>query len=1091
MNPSILYPVRDWADRNPDRLLYNFLDIGGRTTERYTYASFLLRIDEIASHLYRSLPRLEPGDRLLLAYPPGLEMICAFFACVRLGWVPVPVYPPGGQGFRASIYKMNFIAQDSGARAVLTDKGYYWSMKVNQTRHRIATLSFSRDVVSALPWIVTTEASGGTQNDFPEAHSDILFLQYTSGSTRQPRGVMVTHDNLLENADAVVDHLPVGVSWLPQYHDMGLIGYYLNFALKGGTTYGFSPIDFIRRPELWLESISRYRATASSAPNFAYEYCLRPGKLPPETFEGLDLSSLRFLATAAEPVRPQVFRDFTAKFAPYGLDPESHFSGYGLAEFTLAVSNYGRNILRVDRAALRRGTAEPVPSGSRNKAFAELVSCGRPVGSAEIRIMDPGEQRVLADGEVGEIWLSGHSRCAGYWGRRELSEEALENVLPDMPDKRWLRTGDLGFLHKGELYLCGRIKDMIIIRGQNYYPQDVEQLVEATAGIRKGCVAAFADDDGSAERLVVVAELRDPRHLPDAGALNRTVQQSLGVAIDTIVYVRPRTIPKTSSGKIERHKARQHFADGTLATVQMAQPADEPEPAEALDKAHPPLDQVGKVFADFGLSGREEWTLAEAGLDSLRLVEFAEELKMFLTNGGHADLSHVVDVQVLQNIAICELGALLEQLATSPVQARLRFERALTELGREHRLLEQELMRRDTRLRFDPSHLPRIAARPQSKSEGILLTGGTGFFGPFLLSSLLRQTDRDIYVLVRASDDVRGLERLRTELHKMRPDQPVPSEWLGRIHPVCGDLSRTNLGLSTTRWNALAEQVDTIYHNGAWVNYLYDYTAMRAANVGGTNEVIRLAMSHRPKVLNHISTTFVFGWSVKEVLYEHDDNTDLNLLDFGYSQSKWVSEQVVRDAMRQGLHARIFRPALITPSVDGGGGSFDIAVRLLTFMVQHGISATAGNQVSFCPADLTADNIVAVASQPDSIDSTFHVTRDKYESMQDVMKILSALSDRRFDHYPLKAFVPEVTSRCRPGDILFPLLDFFLRSTDKITAMEFKRYDNANYRRFRDTAAHGRPDAPLEDVVLGLWRFMLRHKLVDAQPETEGAPDAR
>ena len=263
------------------------------------------------------------------------------------------------------------------------------------------------------------------------------------------------------------------------------------------------------------------------------------------------------------------------------------------------------------------------------------------------------------------------------------------------------------------------------------------------------------------------------------------------------------------------------------------------------------------------------------------------------------------------------------------------------------------------------------------------------------------------------------------------------------------------------------------------MNYLYDYGTLRAANVGGTNEIIRLAMSHRPKVLNHISTTFVFGWSAKEVLYEKDNNQDLDLLDFGYSQSKWVSEQVVRDAMRQGLRARIFRPALITPSIDGRGGSFDIAVRLLTFMVQHGIGTTAANQVSFSPADQTADNIVSVALQPASLDKTFHVTRDDYASMQDVTSILADLSGKSFTHYPITAFIPQVTSRCQQGDILFPLLDFFLRSTDNIAAMEFKRYDNANYQRYRDLAPLSKADPPLEDVVLGIWRFMLHHQLVN------------
>ena len=263
---------------------------------------------------------------------------------------------------------------------------------------------------------MSTDAHPGANNDFAEARSEVLFLQYTSGSTSDPKGVMVTHDNILHNCDAVVDHLPVGVSWLPQYHDMGLIGYYLFFALKGGTTYGFSPMDFIQRPALWLETISRHRGTASSAPNFAYEYCLCPNKIPPETIETLDLSSLRFLMTAAEPVRAEVYRDFLHKFEPCGLNPKSFFSAYGLAENTLAVSNYGRTIQRFDRDALSRHVVKPAKLCANAADTKTLVSCGRPLAADEVKIVNVTDTPHEAeDGRVGEVWIRGPSKCRGYW----------------------------------------------------------------------------------------------------------------------------------------------------------------------------------------------------------------------------------------------------------------------------------------------------------------------------------------------------------------------------------------------------------------------------------------------------------------------------------------------------------------------------------------------------------------------------------------------------------------------------------------------------------------------------------------------------
>lgn len=1072
--PDVLTPFFDWADRHPDRRLFCFLDEQGQEVEQHTYGQFVARTGAVAAFLQQALPKLRPGDRVLLAYPPGLDMITAFFACVRLGWIPVPVYPPTSHGYDGALAKMNFIAQDCAASAVLTTRAFYWSMRVNRVRHRIRTWSLRRDTVSALPWVRTTDAPRAQEPEFRPGHSETLFLQYTSGSTRNPRGVMVSHANLLANGDAVVDHLPVGVSWLPQYHDMGLIGYYLFFAMKGGTTYGFSPVDFIQRPLLWLETITRYRGTATSAPDFAFAYCLREDKVPTAALERLDLSSLRFLMNAAEPVRAPNYRAFLQRFRPAGLRPEVFFSAFGLAEYTLAATNYGRRILSVDKADLAGGTV--TPSAAPSPAGKELVSCGAPLPGVEIRIVDPESGVPQPADQVGEVWLAGPSRCAGYWNHPRTSREVFEARVEGDPDTPWLRTGDLGFLHEGELFHCGRLKDLVILRGQNYYPQDVEAIVQQDPRVRAGCSAAFSvvADDAAEEALVVVAELRDPAQVPDGAALSRQVQAALGIVVDTLVWIPARTIAKTSSGKVSRHRVKQAHLAGELRVIAEVHPGL----GHAGEPAAPAADPVHEVLARYGLLGTEAWTLAESGLDSLRLVELAQDLKDVLAQAGLSDLSEAVTVQSLQQLAVSELGALLTQVAESPGVAKARFRRVLTRIAEEHRAFEQELMQRDTRLNFDPASLP---GSEGPAGSSVLLTGGTGFFGPFLLLELLRQIpERPIVVLVRAATPEAARARLLEGLAEVRPLAEIPPAWLARIQPVCGDLARANLGLTTAAWEGLAGQVGTIYHNGAQVNYLYDYATLRPTNVAGTNEVLRLAMSHRPKQFNHVSTTFVFGWSTKEVLWESDPNEDRELLDFGYSQSKWVAEQVVRDAMQRGLQARIFRPALITPSVAGGGGSFDIAVRLLAFMVKHQLNTTAQNQVSFCPADLVARNVVAIGEQPESVGRTFHVTRDEYATMSDVTAILADLGGLRFSDYELDRFVTEVTERCVPGDILFPLLDFFLRSMDKIAAMEFKRYDNASYREFRARSPEGLADPPLRDVVSGLWRFMKRKHLIDS-----------
>jgi thioester reductase-like protein len=282
----------------------------------------------------------------------------------------------------------------------------------------------------------------------------------------------------------------------------------------------------------------------------------------------------------------------------------------------------------------------------------------------------------------------------------------------------------------------------------------------------------------------------------------------------------------------------------------------------------------------------------------------------------------------------------------------------------------------------------------------------------------------------------------------------------------------------------LATHTHTIFHNGALVNYLFNYDAMRGANVLGTRELLRLAFSERTKVFNHISTTFVFGWSKKDILLETDNNDDLDLLDFGYSQSKWVSERLVQQAMSMGLPGRIFRPALVSPTGDCGGAEADISIRLLAFMLKYGIGTTAANQVSFAPVDQVASNIVAISSTPGGLGQTLHVTRDEYANLAHVTDILGRITGRPLELLSLRGFVDAVIERCTKDDPLFPLLNFFVRSTDNISAMSFKRYCNSNYRAARARSGCA-ADPSLESVVTGIYQFMKQQGLIDASSSVE------
>ncbi|HEY2471481.1 MAG TPA: thioester reductase domain-containing protein [Terracidiphilus sp.] len=1077
MKASILGQLDRLAVDHPNKLLYSFLDLNGDPIESYTYASFLNRTQAIAGHL-RKVRRFEAGDRLLLAYPPGLEMICAFFGCVRAGLIPVPVYPPSSRGFQSALYKMVHIAKDCQAAGILTSRDYHASLRTNLARSGVAASGVDVDYISSLPWIATEDFVDMVPDRLALEPSEILFLQYTSGSTMEPKGVIVTHENILSTCPLVIDHpAPVVVSWLPQYHDMGLIGCYLYPALRGGTTYGFASMDFIQRPILWFDTITTYRATATAAPNFAYDYCLRAGRLSKEALEACDLSSLRVMMCAAEPVKPDTYTRFMETFQPYGLKCESFYVAYGLAENTLAVSLGGRKIVSVNKRALALGKARMITEVFEIDGATQIVSCGTTLPGFDVKIVDPEGHFALTPGRIGEIWVAGTGKCSGYWNNPELTlKQFRARLVDDTPyDDGYLRTGDLGFFENNELYICGRIKDMIILRGQNYYPHDIENVVEKSSClIRHNCVAAFQIQEDSEPALAIVAEVKNPRALPDARKIAAAVRNYLNMEVAEISLIAPRAIPRTSSGKIMRHKTKQMWLDGQFTVLS--------DFSREKDADHSSLDcNMDSPFAElkarYNLTGRETYNLVEAGLDSLDLVVFMHELKELLKNKGAEMLARQVDIGVVQRVSVAELFGLAEQLERAPEEALIHLRHALAAFREEQRTAEKEMMSKDRKLIFEPAKPAPLPDTPMLKQ--VLLTGGTGFIGPFLIKSILEQTQAKIHVLVRASDEKQGRQRLKAAMESMGPCEAGLMEMFeARVMPVCGDLGQPMLGLTPDVWDSLASEIDTVFHNGATVNYLFNYDTMRDANVLGTNEVVRLAFEGRPKEFNYVSTTFVFGWAVKSVLYETDSNQNMEFLDFGYSQSKWVAEQVVADARSRGLSARIFRPALVSPSVTGGGNNFDIAVRLVAFMVNHGIGVDTLNQVSFVPADIVANNIVAISTTPGTANKTYHVVRDEYSNMMDITGLITKATGRQFEIFSLPDFVPELIRRCRKEDLLFPLLDFLVGSVDNISAMEFKRYESTTYQAARDASAWGKPDPSLEDTVNGILTFMNRKGII-------------
>ncbi len=533
---------------------YGYVAEDGRGASRQSFAELLDAALVIAAGLRDA--GVSPGETVAVIVPEARDFLTTFLGAACAGIVPAPLYPPARlDQFEAYLRQTMPAVRASRAAAVVTTA---------QLRRVLGTLQ--SDAPSVRSVLAIERLQGNRLAAVSRVRlDDPVFLQFTSGSTSDPKGVVLTHRNLAENIAAIAGPHGLrlgpgdrGVSWLPLFHDMGLIGMALTVLYAGCTTDFLSPLAFLKRPVTWLRVISSTRATITFAPNFAYDLCVR--RIQPRDLAGLDLSSLRVAGCGAEPVRAETLAAFARKFAQVGFREEAFLPCYGMAEHTLAVTfpplDRPPRVDVVKAEELSTGR-RAVPAGDGDAARTELVSCGRPFPGHEIRIADP-KGRALADRHVGEILLKGPSVFRGYLGREAQTRETLAGG--------WLHSGDLGYFAGGELYVCGRVKDTIIVNGRNYYPQDLEQAASDVGDVRKGRVVAFGTQAGTGhDRIVVVLEPTDAEPAADLGDRVRgRIVEATGVLVDEVVVAAPGTIPKTTSGKLQRVRLRQRFEAGVL-----------------------------------------------------------------------------------------------------------------------------------------------------------------------------------------------------------------------------------------------------------------------------------------------------------------------------------------------------------------------------------------------------------------------------------------------------------------------------------------------------------------------------------------------
>jgi acyl-CoA synthetase (AMP-forming)/AMP-acid ligase II len=581
---SSLVEILRWRARHqPELRSYTYLSDGEAEGDHLTYRMLDSQARSIGALLQSFLAG---GERALLLYPPGLEFISAFFGCLYAGVIAVPLPPPNVVQPQRTIPRLRAIIADAEPSVVLTT-----SAILSKTEGLFA----QAPGLQKLRWVATDMAIGNAPEEWRApaiTGNSLALLQYTSGSTAEPKGVMISHGNLLQNSayiNRVFALVPdsITVTWLPAFHDMGLTNGIIQPVYKGGPCYLMPAASFLMRPIRWLQAISRHKATISGGPNFAYDLCVN--RITPEQRDALDLSGWDVAYNGAETVRADTMNRFAAAFASCGFRRSAFHPCYGLAEATLMVSGGSLRdemFRTIQAAAFEQNRV--VEDSARHETVRTLVSSGHALQGTKIVIVHPESLTVCVPDEVGEIWVSGPSVTEGYWNRPEDTERACRAYLKDTGEGPFLRTGDLGFVKDGELFVAGRLKDLIIISGRKFYPQDIELSVEQShPALRPACCAAFSVDTSGEEQLIVVAEIEpryNPaiRHRPDEGAhahpkghspldveavvraIRRTVAEEHDVRVHTAVLLRAGHIPKTTSGKVQRYVCQASFLKGTL-----------------------------------------------------------------------------------------------------------------------------------------------------------------------------------------------------------------------------------------------------------------------------------------------------------------------------------------------------------------------------------------------------------------------------------------------------------------------------------------------------------------------------------------------
>lgn len=956
---SLPHALLHHARTRPQAKAFSHLGADGSVTA-LTYAELQRRVWQRARMLRERYPT---QSRVMLALQGDLDFVVEFLAVVCAGHVAVPVYPADERSNAQALSRMTRISRDCSPSAIVTRDGRLRDL-----------LDASIEVIAAHEFAGDTPADESGDALLPDEPQALALLQYTSGSTGDPKGVMITRAALAANSRLLSSALGLspdscGVGWLPLYHDMGLIGHVVHPVFVGMHSVLMDTSAFLARPLTWLETISRYQAHISSAPDFAYRLCAQLSE-PRIERAPLDLGSWRLALNGSEPVRQRTMAEFARKFAAKGFRASAFFPCYGLAESTLFVSG---GHLAADAASADADRLRSV--------------CGPAAPGVQIEIVDAQSGAALPPGSSGEIWVRSPSNGLGYWGRPTLSQSTFGARLAGEGDGAapFLRTGDLGQMIEGQLEVIGRLKNIIIIRGRNLHAEDLEDhLSSAVDGLRLGRLCAVGVQHGGAEHLAIVAETTQASSLEKLERdIRRHTFEYAAVQPLWVAFVAPKSIPRTSSGKLRRQRCSELLAAGQLPLLRDFRQRDAgvaEEPTHWLEEVCSAACQeaVGhatpvSIGADF---------FADLGMDSLSAVVLADSVSQQTgVRIGAGDIYRFANVR--------SLALRVQELIDAPnaggvsawdPEAGLDFQ-AESEPG---------ALLRDTIAACAQLPAKQAASHRAAFAEGgtIVLTGATGFLGPHLLDQLLRQTAAKVVCIVRAPDDAAATARLQADFMKYG----LALDLFGtRVECIAGDIRQESLGLVDDRYDALAQRADLVFNNAAEVNFLMPYSRLKASNVDGVRHLLLFCLRGKVKHLCHTSTQGIYEAHGPDTFYAEDAplTDEVVRVAKGYARTKLVAEHLLHRIRELGFRASILRVGMVSGDSQHGIANGDPLISsLLLGCAQCGAVPQGDVSLDMSPVDAVARAMVAVAKDPQAANGNFNVSRRGGVSTREITVML-------------------------------------------------------------------------------------------------------